>query len=425
MKVKRGGHTLKTGKIGRTNVLRQQMLAPGETMNVNIAGQVKLESLRERDSLRIHAHLGCFMTPVRWLWSGWPDMIKEGPEGATRPPTTDINSLSPYGIGGGYVSTALPVQKYWLDAPLRVYNEWYKHPEAADATAWEDDGLPAVPLSNSWSRCRWQDGPMDSNEEYLSTVGDNFSVQDLARMQGQFKSAMQRDVFSYRRYMELLDMMYGADGSREVDQVPIMVDQIEVGVNPREVPATDGPSLGQWQSIFDFGVSHGIKGISFPEHVIVTYVLTVRFASITERKHPLCSPGLSWQSLVLDQDMLSQGGQVVARANDFFLTNDTTEFGYLAFGWQWREGFDVIGERIDARDTFPYMKVPTTSLEAKDATRINPAFRSQALGDYVADLYFTEDVFSPIHGATETLYAGANEHFKGSNADYPFGGKML
>jgi hypothetical protein len=425
MTEKRGGHTLKTGKIGRCNVLRQSMLAPGENMSVSLNGTVKLESLRERDSMRIHAHLATFMTPVRWLWSGWPDMIKAGPAGVSRPPTLDVTNLSSLGVGGGTVETALPIQQYWRDAPVRIYNEWYKWPENADISTWVDDGPNAVPLSNSWSRCRYSYGPSDTSD-YDVASATAFDVRNLAYQQGRFKAAMDREVLSYNRYMELMKMMYDADGSREVDQVPIMVDQTEVGVNPREIPATDGASLGQWQSIFDFGVNHTIRGVSFPEHVIVTYMLVVRFASITERRAPLANPDLSYESLIQDNEILKVKGQTQAYAKDFFLTSDATSFGYLPAGWMWRDGFDVIGDRIDARDTFPYMTVPTTQEQAKQASRINPAFRSQALGDYVADIYFNEDVYSPIGTALETYYAGSNSHAGGRNRDeYPHSGKML
>ena len=66
MKASKGGHTLKTRKIGRANCLRQQMLMPGERMNINLDGTVRLEALRERDVVRINAHLATFMTPLRW-----------------------------------------------------------------------------------------------------------------------------------------------------------------------------------------------------------------------------------------------------------------------------------------------------------------------------------------------------------------------
>ena len=100
MRVSRGGHTLKTGKIGRANCIRQQILMPGERMNIGMSGKVRLESLRERDVVRINAHLASFMTPLRWLWSDFPDYVKQGPDTAiARDVVTGAANWSALGIG--------------------------------------------------------------------------------------------------------------------------------------------------------------------------------------------------------------------------------------------------------------------------------------------------------------------------------------
>jgi len=101
----------------------------------------------------------------------------------------------------------------------------------------------------------------------------------------------------------------------------------------------------------------------------------------------------------------------------------TTQLGYVPAGWQWRSGHDVIGERVDVRDSFPYMEEPTTAANAKDATRIKPAFRSQSLGDYVVDLYVSERSRSPIDGALESYFSGMGG--SGAKAEFPKQGKML
>jgi len=418
----RGGQVLKTGKIGRVNVLRQHMITPGETINTNISGTVKLESLRERDSLRIHAHLATFVTPVRWLWDEWPKYVKEG-RGGSRTPPVQLYDFSNQGVGSK--STFESGYKWFWDAPVKIYNEWYKWPELPDVTGWTLDGHAAVPLSAAWSRTRENWRPEDARDYEVSSVNDTVDVRAIAQVQGRFQGAIERDVLSYNRYMELIDMMYNADGSREVDQVPIMIDQTEVGVNPREMAATDGPNLGQWQSIFDFRVDHGVRGITFPEHAIVTYMLTVRFSSVSEQRYPLAWPSHTYEDLVMDPKALETLSPRAVQSDMLFTGNGDPGFdmGYLPAGWQWRSGFDVIDQRIDARDTFPYMRTPTTWEESKDASRVNPAFISGGLGDYVADLYFTENSRSLVNTAAESWYSGMRG---GRNNDqHPFGGKML
>lgn len=420
MREDRGGQTLKTGKIGHVNCIRQQMLLPGETLDLSMNGSVKLESLRERDSLRVNAHLGIFMTPVRWLWSGWPDYLKEGPAGATAPPTFSTAAFSDYGLGSYGLNSPLPT--FFRDSLLRVYNEWYKWPENADITSWPVDGPPAVPLQAAWNRARFSADPSDSGDYTVASATD-FDVRDLAAIQARFRSAIERDVLSYNRYMELVSEMYGADGSREVDQVPMMVDQVEVGLRPREMAATDGASLGQWQSIFDFDIDHQVRNVVCPEHCVISYMLTVRFAPVIEGKAPLARVQDSWAEMVGDPEMLQAMAPVEVQLQDFVMGTSTTSLGYLPAGWQWRSGHDVVGERVDVRDSFPYMLEPTSQASAKLANRIKPAFRSSSLGDYMVDVYVSESTRSPLNSALESYFSGMTG--AGSKAEFPKQGKML
>jgi len=424
MNWERGGQTLKTGKIGRVNCVRQQILLPGETVNINMKGSVNLESLRERDSLRINANLAIFMTPLRWLWAGWPQYLKEGPSGATSPPTITPTDLSRYGIGASHYPdmASLTMPEFWRDSCLRVYNEWYKWPEAADVTTWDVDGEKAVPLSAAWSRCRFDASPGDPDDYTLASATD-FDVRDLAALQARFVSSMERDVLSYNRYMELVSEMYGAKGSNEVDQVPMKIDEVDVGVNPRDLPATDGASLGQWQSLFDFSIDHQVKGVVCPEHCVLTYMLVIRFAPIIEGRAPLSLDQNTWQEYVGDPEMLSAMPPQEVLVNQIAADNDTTSLGFLPAGWQWRTGHDVIGRRVDVRDSFPYMLVPGSQNAAKNATRIKDAFRSQSLGDYMVDLYISEKSRSPIDGALESYFSGMSG--KSDKSEFPKQGKML
>ena len=427
--VSRGGLTLKSGKIGLTNCLRQQIMMPGERMNIDMNGNVRLETLRERDVFRINAHMATFMTPLRWLVPDWPDYVKSmGNTGSIPSLGSAASNLAKYGIGA--TNSAVISQgayKFWEDSLLRIYNQWYKWPEDADAVTWSDDGLKAVPLSKNWSRARYTKDPTVTNDYIQSSLGDQFDVRELATTQARFRSAMKRDILSFNRWIELIQQTWKGDGSREVDQVPIMLDQVEVGVNPRDMPATDGASLGQWQSIYDFDVNHSIRGIVAPEHCIISTILTVRFASITEAKHPLAEVTNPFV-MTADPEYLSAEQPENVNLDDVFMTDSSTSIGYLPAGWQWRSDHDVIGSRIDAADSFPYMNAPTTQAECKDATRTKDAFRSARLGDYVADIYFRENSYQPIGTAMDSYLSGMMDHTKhigNSSDEFPHGGKQL
>jgi hypothetical protein len=430
MKTVRGGTTLKPGKIGRVNCLRQQLLMPGERMNIDVSGTVKLESLRERDVMRINAHLACFMTPVRWLWPEYTDYVKEGENTAETIPVMQPsdNDWSKYGCGTfNENASSKDLNRIFADNYLRVYNEWYKWPEYPDET--DNDinlhGLKAVTLSTAWSRCRQLAAPSNANE---TEIGSAINVMDLAEQQGKFRSAMKREVLTFGRWMELVKEMWNGDGSREVDQVPIMIDQAEVGVSPRDVPAMDGASLGQWQSLYDFNVNHSVRGVVAPEHCIVSWFLVVRFPPITETVHPLATDELLWQEMVADPEWIGSQEPQAVEAKQIMASNSAVNFGYLPAGWQWRTEHNVIGKEIYDKNSFPFMQQPTSAQEAKDATRIKNAFRSKSLGDYMVDLYFKEESYQPIGGAIESYFSGMVDDAVGvkkTSDEFPKGGKQL
>ena len=152
-------------------------------------------------------------------------------------------------------------------------------------------------------------------------------------------------------------------------------------------------------------------------------MLTVRFAPIIESRAPLAAVQPSWAETVGDPEMLQAMQPQPLTIGQITMGSSGTQLGYVPAGWQWRSGHDVIGSRIDVRDSFPYMDVPTSQANAKDATRVKPAFRSSSLGDYVVDLYVSERTRSPINSALESYFSGmAGE---GSKAEFPKQGKML
>jgi hypothetical protein len=416
----RGGQILRTGQIGTMECIRQQMMLPGETLKVSLQGSVKMEMLRERDALRINAHLAVFLTPIRWLWSGWPQYIKDGPTGATSPP---MGNLKPFwnGLGGSTVLRTMP--QFWEDARFRIYNEWYKWPEDPDSTNF----TPTVNLEHSWTRCRDQAEPDDAaDREVTGSVSGataTLSIQDIAEQQAAFRSAVQREVLSYERYMEVLKEAWGADGSREVDQVPIKVHEVNAGIRPRSMPATNHSGLGQWGSMYDFSVDDGFT-VTAPEHCILSYMLVVRLAPITDEVHPLANDRLSWQEMVGDPSILAATRPQQVEIRDVMNSSSSTSLGYLPAGWQWRSQNNFIDERIVERESFPIMKVPTTAAEARNAEMHENAFRSQALKDFLVDIYAGEYSSSAIPNALSSFYVGMGDAGKGNKNPYPKQGKV-
>lgn len=425
----RGGTVLKTGQVGYVNVLRQQLLLPGERLRSSVRGDVELTALRERESARIHARIDAFVQPVRWTWPQIVDWLKEGPATTrTWPLVSSVHFLDALGIGGHENPTygSIPVLRVFEDAPVRIYNEWYKWPEDADITSWHWEGEPAVNLAHSWTRIQAYDGIMSADTELTTTADgsrEKFDVRELAELQARFRNAVERDWIAHGRYVDLLRECWNAAGSREVDQVPIRLSGASVGVDPYNIKATDASGLGATATFMDFGVDHHFGEIAVPEHSVVTYMLLLRFSPIAEDEmNPMAMAGdRNWQSLAGDAGMLAADQPEAVRMRNIAVDSGTTVLGYLPAGWQWRARWNLVGHKIDARNSYPLIKSlrGQTASSMRDASRINPAFLSASLGDYKCRLVFDESVDSPIPGPKSSLYAGTGDAGRGSAYPYP------
>ena len=396
-KVLRGGFVMRSGEIGYPMILRQQILMPGETMRTYVEGSVRLEALRERDTSRIHARLDSFLQPIRWHYSDISDMIKEGPTSTKRPDRAAIG----HQCGVGQVATA---HEFLRDTCISIYNNHFKWPEANDVTTWPANGHPAVPLSMPWNRLRDSDVDDDDfTKVSVDTTDDDFDIRDIAAMQAQFRNAISNDFLNFDRFLEICNARFGARGSREVDQVPMHVDQVELGVRPYDYPATDGASLGQFASLYDFNVDHDCGMVTAHEPMVLTQVLTLRFASITESDCNYQAIARDWFGIVGDPHVLSEQPLQAVQSRDLFGVSTQTVQGYLPAGWQWRTEWNHIGPAIDARNSFPFYRDLAT--KNRDASTVTNSFRSTSLGDYVVRLYFHQQSLLPLDGG-EALGTG-------------------
>ena len=391
-RVSRGGFVMRTGEIGYPMVIRQQLLMPGETMRTYIEGVVRMEALRERDTSRINARIDCFAQPLRWLYSDISDLVREGPNSTKRPPKAAIG----HQCGVGQVSMAY---RFFRDAIIKIYNEHYKWPEANDVTTWPVNGHPLVPLPMPWNRLRDSDVD-DDDDTVIDASSSEVDVREIAEMTATFQNAITNDFLSFDRFLEIMRSRYGAKGSIEVDQVPMHINHIELGVRPHDYPATDGASLGQFASLYDFYVDYDAGVFTAPEHFVLTWILSLRFASISESDSNYQAIGRDWHSIAMDPKVLAaQRLQPVQRRDLFGNSAAQTVDGYLPAGWQAKTEWNHVGDRIDARNSFPFYR--DLSQKTRDASQITNSFRSTSLRDYVAQLYCHQMSMLPLMGGQQ------------------------
>ena len=425
----RGGRVIKTGKIGQMNVLRQQLIAPGEVLDAKIVGGAcRLSALREEGNVFLNSRIDAFVQPLRWLVSDWPKYLRTRGEEGTIPTLSTSSShptaLTDLGLGGTISSTTYA--RFWRDAVLRIYNEWYKWPEHDDATAIPVDGHALVPLGAYWSRIYGSYSNIDEHsfktDDISGSTREHVDLRKMVTQQGKFETAMRSEYLSHDRYMDYIKSIWGADGSAEVDKVPRRLNGSQMGVEPSTQFASDGASMGQTMSIYDFGIKHDFGKIVMPEHAVVTYVLANRYESVAQDEiNPMTRLSSDWNVASGNPITITKmPPQSIAR-REIHGGSSTDHVGYLPAGWQWRARWNMIGNRYDARNTIPaYQDLASISglSDLRDARRVNNSFYSSSLGDYIVDVMFQETSRSMLQGGDTSVLVGSGAS-TGSTNPYP------
>lgn len=435
-KYNRGGKSLKAMDIGRMSILRQHLLYPGETLNASISGNVRLSGLRQQTSVYLHVSLEAFAAPVRWYQLNWTDYVKEGISTSetldklTGDWLTSPRKTSNLGVGK-INSNSSGVWSIFARHPIKVWNEHYRWAEDARIDFmnptlgfYDDNGKECVNLPNAATRLH--DAPSLDTSEYQVSSATTLDVRELAKIQGRFHQAAQSDWTSMDRYNAFLqDIFKGPVGNKEVDQVPIRLAKgATLSVMPRDMYATDGPSLGELMSINNFQVSHSWKPYTASEHEIVCYVMLLRFAPIfDENVMPGLYPDDTPYEVYQGDPHLFEQEPVQVKSRELE-DGDGTVVGYLPFGWQAREGFSHVDERIAELLNFPLLaNTPQTASGYRDATNIANAFRSTALRHAFGDLDMRCEVRSQIPDAGMSIVAGSNG--RGPRGVHPISGPLI
>lgn len=103
---------------------------------------------------------------------------------------------------------------------------------------------------------------------------------------------------------------------------------------------------------------------------------------------------------------------------------DTTVLGYLPANWQAREGYNHIDQTVKNLGNFPLLDTSLLTAAAhRDASNIEPAFRSLALRHWFADLDFDLSVQSRIPDAGQSIMVGAGgQKVSPPKGNHPTGG---
>ena len=433
MQYNRGGRNISVGDIGRFKCLRQHLLYPGESLKTRITGRIKLSALRQRTRVYPHVHLAAYASPLRHYWDEFPQFLQEGISTVRTIPTltgtdwTDSPDRTSQ-MGVGRIRT--DPDKWWAQHPINIWNEWYRFPDdtkvsvdTPPATFFDSQGKECVNLQSALTRVR--DTPTFDALEYQVPSATVLDVRDLVEYQKRFNQAAISDWVSVDRYNQFMQDIYGmrAKGANEVDKVPIRLQRsTELNVKARDLYAVDAAGLGEIATLNEFNVDHTFDNFMAMEHMIVAYVMVIRFAPIPDTgvQPMISSNDYDYETIQGDPVVLSGQRPISVKARELGTTSASV-IGYLPHAWQAREGFHQIDEVVNTKQNFPLLNVATqTAAGFRNAAAILNPFRSTALKDFQAELNMQCDVNSRIPSAGTSITAGADDARK-PKGNHPIG----
>lgn len=435
----RSGSNRDTLKLDRWFCLRQELMHPGERWKPSVSGFIEFAPLRERHMEPVHVSLVVTWTPLRWLVAAVPDMVKEGVD--TSRTFTKQGYVAGPAMGIGHSAN---YHQFWRDNYYRVYNEHFKWPEDSDLTPGAQlhseaaftasNGLDvfeyrdfsinalyghgAVPLAHRATRL-WKDpGEADASFDFPTEAGsggrEKFDIRALERLRAKLRTEQRKHWSAVERYREILKDIYGVDGNREVDKVPVVLDDHSGWMQGSNLQATDGRSLGMSTGLMAFGVDYRFPfSFQAPEHGIFAYFICMRMKTLFAGEKNWLSDSLLTTPEILgmpeyyvDRPVKAVKGYAISNA-----ANATNIVGYEPDGQEWRTGWNKLDVDYVRRNTFPFRPnpIPLTTVR-RDASgysdNFDRIFRSASLGNATCKLEFKQITHSHIPGPGQSIYAG-------------------
>lgn len=415
----RTGGSLSTFQMNRWKCLRQEHMIAGDTVSPKIKGWIRLAALRETISLDVQMDLCTFFTPYRYLWSEWPEYVKEGVDGSRTIPTRTQSPAAALGLGS--ISTNNPIAQWYVDNYLKIYNWYFKWPESPDVTSYPDgsDSLPlyygfkAIALESILTRMR--NISLDDADHILTTSAagarEQFDLRDVAQLQARFKSETSREWLAKDRYKELIAAIWKTSVSNDAEQRPRLVDHRQQWMSGEDVYATDGNSLGSVAGVMRLNLNHNVGRVTIPEGGILSYFLCLRFPPYYKGQ---CSPmattnDWTYADWTGDPDIIEKTPPRDYKLRNVLDTTSSTVLGTAPFAQQLRTGWSFVDTTIQTRDSFPIADGNAITANAGHiGADVSSAFVSQSLGHAMGNIRIEQPVRSIVPDGNSSIYAGAD-----------------
>jgi len=437
------------GRLGRIKPIALYEVNAGDSFSINIDGAIRMAPLRAPLMMDPHIHIAAYFVQHRKMYNyttpqQWEDFIMAGTAGGVTldvltPTVNKLDFIPNTPVASGTNSFAA----HLIRGINSIWNDYYRIPNITDEVDldstthdfWDIDtlkarwGLIAARLPEFWTTGLTDSRYNAQDFADLSTAAADISLLDIAQVQGEYQTEVQRDWFD-RRYRDLIKNGWGTNGiiSTDADARPEIL-TIEQGfLNGSEIDVTadaGAKAVGEYVGKSTGPFSVHIPPKYFKEHGMIWIVACIRYPAILqEQEHYLRNRTLDYENFAADPKIVSTRGPVELTKQDF-ITNASTNksWGHHPFGQQWRTQPHVVDKTLWNVNGYPFVDedaINGGTVALEDVLRyyneynfggIDDFFGSTTLfgnGHYMIAANAEVTAKRTLPSATTSIYAGAH-----------------
>lgn len=408
--------SMQLGEIGRLQTVTKIPTLPGDSINLEIAGVVKMSPLRRDLILDALVEFYAFWVPYRHIYGeDWLDFIRQGNDESVSFDSVDNDDMAPY-LACNHRGD-LPL---WITAGYnRIYNRYFRPPTddskiLSDTYIANDDRTRDFGVRCGFKPRLWSatiDRELGTSDETVGVSSNRLNLMDLEQAKKHLRTELEREWFA-QRYRDVMDNTWGTTVNIDADERPDFLYRSGFWLSGVDVNGTSGDSLGQFA-----GKSMALGGMRMPsrffnEHGTLWVMALTRFPTIfNDEKHYLegkANP--SYRDLAGDPTIMSAQPPMRIDTDDFFGYGGDSNVGTRPFGDWYREHPSYCHVRFDNLDGFPFYddkNKTKNELREIDSSKYENVFQTTQQGHYRLQLRCNAKAKRYVPDSRTSIFVGA------------------
>lgn len=406
------------GRIGRLQTLSCVPCLPGDGVELDLVGALRLSPLRRGMAVDSVVDICTFYVPHRHIFGQtWIDFIEQGwDESQTlATETTPASGLS--SVGAGRVPASFSLTKWYGEGYRQIYNNYYRPPTTVAArtdltSTWGSNdaiyGFRVANLKNMWTTV--MANGLTSSDYNVSAAGSVVSLLDISMQRGYLRSEIERTYFD-TRYRDLMDRS-GGHTTIDADNRPQLLMRSTVWASGYDVDGTTEVSLGQFSGRVVQSFRHRVPRFHAGEHGNIWTMACLRFPMVHEEENPffVTNPNPTYALLAGDADIVATQPPYGLRTRDVFASSaDATVRGMIPYAQWYRYHPSLVHEAFDNLNGFPFLSdIPgsTADMVLVDDQDFDDVFQTTQLGHYQIHARMNAPWMRRLPPASSSLNAG-------------------